>query len=694
MLEKSSVLTKRVIDNKNCIMLDSLTELLPLGSSLSIAVGYFYLGGYELLRDVFNSLALRGHVRIIMGSKTDKRTADEIETGLNAFDIDPKKALEKQIKSIDLDSDASYLAYNLRDLIAAGKVSIKVYIGSADYFHAKVYLIGRENEGNDGYSIIGSSNFSNGGLTGNSELNILTMDSYSNIYKWFDDLWNSTDVEEFSYDLIKIIETNVTRPRGYTFNTVIATNSPENIPFNSEDYSSLIEGIQLPAELTLRSYQLQAIYNWFKANGRGTLKMATGSGKTITSLALSFILHHKINLDAIIIICPYRHLVTQWNVECERFGYTPILCFENRYKWVDTLKSKLYNSENLLPLVVITTNTTFSLDAFQSCILYFPKKTLLIADEVHNLGSTNLLNSLPTNVEMRLGLSATPERWFDEQGTQGLYDYFGNVLEPEFTLKDAIECGALVKYTYHPIFVSLTDDEIDEYIDISNQLKKFKHLISSSSIDNPTNSTMSILLSRRSRLLGTAKNKLTELRKLMQNRLDTTHTLIYCGDGSVEENESDELIRHFEAVCKLLGTELNYRIHSYTAETSLQTREELRLRLDSGELQGLVAIRCLDEGVDIPSISTAIILASNSNPRQFIQRRGRVLRRYKGKTNAEIFDMIVLPPMDDSIDFEIERKLLASEFRRYLEFASLAKNSGQVKGLISDIQTKYFLHSL
>lgn len=690
----NSVLYKRVIDNTNCTMLDSLIELLPLGNSLSIAVGYFHLSGYKLLRDVFNSIALRGHVRILMGNKTDQRTADEIETGLNTFDMDPKKALEKQIKSIDQDSDASHLIYNLRDLIAAGRVSIKVYIGPSDYFHAKAYLIGRENERNDGYAIIGSSNFSKGGFTGNSELNILTMDSYPNIYMWFDDLWNSNDVDDFSYDLIQIIDAHLTRPRGYNFNTDNLINESNNSKIIQPDYSSIIEGIQMPSSLTLRPYQLQAIYNWFKANGRGTLKMATGSGKTITALALSFILHHKIDLDAIIIICPYRHLVTQWNFECERFGYSPILCFESRYKWVDTLKAKLYNSESILPLVVITTNTTFSLASFQSCLPFFPKKTLIIADEVHNLGSTNLLNSLPSNIVMRLGLSATPERWFDDKGTQGLFDYFGNVLDPEFTLREAINCGALVKYTYHPVFVSLTDEEIDEYIDISKQLNKIKYLIGDNSFENPTNSTLSILLSRRARLLGTAKNKLFELRKLMQNRLNTTHTLFYCGDGSVEEEESEELIRHFEIVCKLLGTELNYRIHSYTAETSLHDREEIRHRLDTGELQGLVAIRCLDEGVDIPSISTAVILASSSNPRQFIQRRGRVLRKHEGKTEAEIYDMIVVPPMDDSIDFEIERKLLSSEFRRYLEFASIAKNSGQVKGLISDIQTKYSLHSL
>jgi len=701
---KISVLDNRVIDNKSCIMVDALKELLPLGKTLSIAVGYFYLGGYQLIKEAFNDIAMRGNIRIIMGKKTDRLTTDEISLGIenaqyiNEMDLTPEEAINQELKFIQKETEKAYLAYNLRDLIAERKVTVKIYIGTADYFHAKAYLIGRENNKNDGYAIIGSSNFSCGGFIRNSELNILTMDSYSSIYTWFDDLWNSSDVKDFSSDLIQIIESNVPRPKGYKGILPVESNTNNDKDYTKTDKGAIFKegiftNINLPKGLVLRDYQKLAINNWFKANGKGTLKMATGSGKTITALSLSSALNQKIKIDAVIIICPYRHLVIQWKTECEKFGFKPLLCFESRDKWLDTLENMLYGLNNIGdPLVVITTNSTFVLDAFQGCLPHFPQKTLLIADEVHNLGSANFLNVLPKRIKLRIGLSATPERWFDDEGTKGLYDYFGTVLEPEFTLKDAISCGALVKYYYNPIFVELTNEEKEEYINISNQLKNYKHLLNSN--EESTNNTVTMLLCRRARLLGTAKNKLVKLRELISNRLDTTHTIIYCGDGTVEEPESEVVAKHFQAVCKLLGSDLNFRVHSYTAETSLEERELLKERLDSGDLQGLVAIRCLDEGVDIPSVKTAIILASSSNPRQFIQRRGRVLRRHDGKKEAEIFDMIVLPPMDESMDFETERRLLLNEFRRYLEFAALAINAGEVKGKIANVQTKYYLHSL
>jgi DNA phosphorothioation system restriction enzyme len=682
MNKENSVLQKRVIDNCEFSMVQAFEELLPLGNSLDMAVGFFFISGYELIQKFFNEIALRGYVRIIMGKKTNKYTANEIKEGIESqSNLAPYDAFINEIRSIEDESSKAYTLYYLRDLLALKKVAVKVYTGKADYFHAKTYLIGRQNEKYDGYAIIGSSNFSYGGLTGNTELNVLTMDSYGNLKNWFENIWESQDVKDFSMDLVQIIDRFVKKPRNYQRLRIKKKIEEEEI-------------IYLPEGLTLREYQKTAIEEWFKNNGRGTLKMATGSGKTITALSIASKLIQKINLRAIIIICPYRHLVTQWSHECEKFGYKPILCFESRYRWVDELKGKLYNVHSSdETLCVITTNASFCKEAFQGCIQYLHPKTFLIADEVHNLGSSNLLPVLPKGIGLRLGLSATPERWFDDTGTQGLFDYFGSILKPEFTLKDAKKCGALVPYFYYPIFVELQDEEIDEYIDLSNQIKKLGFILTLKDIDNSSNNALSILLSKRARLIGTAKNKLTELRKLMIKRLDSNHTLFYCGDGTVEE-ESSEVIRHFETVCKLLGSELNYRVHSYTAETTLEEREQLRVRLDSGNLQGLVAIRCLDEGVDIPSIKTAVILASSSNPRQFIQRRGRVLRPYPNKKNAEIFDMIVVPPKESGMDFEIERMLLTNEFKRYLEFADLAENAGAVRGLIADYQQKYGLHTI
>lgn len=189
--------------------------------------------------------------------------------------------------------------------------------------------------------------------------------------------------------------------------------------------------------------------------------MATGSGKTITALAIATELYQKIGLQVILVICPYRHLVIQWARECHKFNLEPILAFENVRTWQSQLSFELYNvcCGKQLFLTIITTNSTLIGDSLQSQLRYLPEKTLIVGDEAHNLGAPRLEQSLPRRIGLRLALSATPERYFDDRGTQSLFDYFGSVLQPEFTLADAIRARALVRYLYYPILVDLTESE-------------------------------------------------------------------------------------------------------------------------------------------------------------------------------------------------------------------------------------------
>lgn len=446
-----------------------------------------------------------------------------------------------------------------------------------------------------------------------------------------------------------------------------------------------ITGIpKYPDDLILRDYQKQAIENWLKNRGRGILKMATGSGKTITALAINTELYHQINLQVLLVICPFRHLVLQWTEEAEKFNLFPILAFENVHNWHGELSRQLYNVHNNQQkfLTIITTYSTFIGDRFQSQLTFFPEKTLIVGDEAHNLGSPRLLSSLPANIGLRLALSATPERHFDEDGTDFLKDYFGKVLQPEFTLKNAIEKQALVQYNYHPILVELTNQEALHYAKLT---KKIGWALSeNNNLDD--NHNLKALLLRRSRLVATASNKLIALKALMKERLTMKATLFYCGDGNVNQNE-----RQLEAVTRILGKELNYRVNTYTAETPIEEREKIKKQLKSGELQGIVAIRCLDEGIDIPMIENAVILASSSNPRQFIQRRGRILRPYDGKKEATLFDMIVIPPILEREIWEIERNLLKKELKRFMEFASLANNAQSAMEILTTLQHNFAL---
>ncbi len=440
----------------------------------------------------------------------------------------------------------------------------------------------------------------------------------------------------------------------------------------------------LPNGLYLRKYQHQAIANWLENKGRGTLKMATGSGKTIIALAISLELYQQIGLQALLIVCPYRHLVSQWSRECQKFNLKPIVAMIRVDHWQRELSNQLYNLSTTPQsfLTIITTNSTLMSEAFQSQLKYFPAKTLIVGDEAHNLGSSRLESSLPRNIGLRLALSATPERQYDEFGTTALLNYFGDIIQPEFTLADAIKQGALVHYLYYPVFVELTASEALNYANLTKRIGWSLH-------KNPSfhdNDSLTSLLTKRSRLIASAANKLTCLKQLMASRLNTSHTLFYCGDGHLEDET-----RQIDAVTHILGKELGYRVNTYTTETSIEERERFRHQFESGELQGLVAIRCLDEGIDIPAIKTAIILASSSNPRQFIQRRGRILRPHPSKSQATLFDLIVIPPNLDRETWEVEKNLLRKELRRFLTFAELADNASDATQKLLRLQDQYAL---
>jgi DNA phosphorothioation system restriction enzyme len=499
-------------------------------------------------------------------------------------------------------------------------------------------------------------------------------------------------IDKYTYRVVKVpVNRLLTNPSGLTsINQLVGVAEPR-VNYRVDPVPSGCP--QLPASLELRSYQQQAVTNWFQNHGRGTLKMATGSGKTITALAIATQLYQQIGLQVLIIVCPFRHLVAQWGRECEKFQLEPILACESIQKWQSKFCYQLarINTYQQQFLTIITTNETLISQGFQSQLKYLPDRTLIIGDEVHNLGAKKREASLPRNIGLRLALSATPERHYDEVGTQSIFDYFGDILQPEFTLKDAIEQGALVHYLYYPILVELTPDESEQYLKITRLITRKliyqgndKAYISEE-LDTPD---LTPLLMQRARIIGAAANKLVALKTLMAERLDTSHTLFYCGDGSSDSTQQ------LTAVTHLLGNELGYRVNTYTAETSSACREQLREQFESGALQGLVAIRCLDEGIDIPAIRHAVILASSTNPRQFIQRRGRILRPDRGKDRATLYDMVVLPPEMDRETLAVERNLLKRELLRLIEFAELADNAAAARTQLLTLQKRYGLLDL
>lgn len=442
---------------------------------------------------------------------------------------------------------------------------------------------------------------------------------------------------------------------------------------------------QRPTWVEERKYQQEAVRSWAEASGQGILNMATGTGKTITSLLAAA--HARDTTDgrlALIIAVPYQHLVEQWTDDVRDFGAEPVKAFESRKNWQEDLERQILEFDEKLQdsFVVITTHKTFSSDSFQRELdTINSAEKMLIADEVHHLGAPHLRRSLPQSVPFRLGLSATPTRWYDDEGTTALFRYFGEGIVFEYPLSKAIEEGDLCEYYYIPHIVELTPEEEEEYLRLSRKIARLAAGMDENIGDADLQDTPGLkqALFKRARILGTAERKLERLIDLLSTEKEVTHTLVYCGDGSVEDDVSGRTKRHVDATVESLRRDLDIRARRFTARESQSERQELLDGFANGEIEALVAIRCLDEGVDIPSTRTAYILASSSNPRQFVQRRGRILRQAENKPYAVIHDFVVAPPMgalqDESAEeFSAERSLIQKELQRVELFAESARN--------------------
>ena len=467
------------------------------------------------------------------------------------------------------------------------------------------------------------------------------------------------------------------------------------------------EILKRPPRLRLRPYQENAIRQWWANGGRGIYAMATGTGKTITALATIEELYKHVGPPLlVIIVAPYLNLVDQWIKEAKEFGLDPINCSGPSSDWTSAVDMSLYLNQSVQRpiLTLVTTNATFAGDPFQRVLAKLRVRTMLIADEVHNLGARHLRRCLPERVQLRLGLSATPERYRDAEGTAAVTEYFGQVVF-EYDLAAALrgDSPALCPYRYRPLLVELDDDEREEYLQITRMLAQY---MEDPRDENLSDIVLSLLL-RRSRLVACARRKLPALRQVMQPYRTTRFNLVYCGDGRVEvESASDAaaqavsetpVMRQVAAVTSLLGTELGMNVSKYTSETTREVRQQVLADFENGDKQALVAIRCLDEGIDVPQVRRAFILASSTNPRQFIQRRGRVLRRAEGKDEAEIFDFIVVPPLAEldpaSNEFRVMRNLVSREMARVVEFARLAVNGPQAMNtLLPVLTTMKLLH--
>lgn len=409
------------------------------------------------------------------------------------------------------------------------------------------------------------------------------------------------------------------------------------------------------------SHQSAAIEAWKAQNRRGVFEHATGSGKTFT--AIIALREHLSRGDPAIVLVPSRLLLEQWAKELADEIPDAIMLLagagHDRWKGSSRLRSMTTADRSLGPRLIVAMMPTASTDEFRLGVSQ-GAHLLIIADEVHQIGANQNSKFLQVESGARLGLSATPQRYGDPEGTSKIFDYFGAVVPPPITLADAVAAGRLVPYEYHPHPIHLSATEAEEWL---KETKAIQLEIARSKTDDGGRKVLSerarMMLIKRARIAKKASAKVRLAADVLKTEFEAGQSwLIYCEDGG---QLTDVLI----ALREQGMNPIEY--HSNMFGDRDATMDWFR---SFGGI--LVSIRCLDEGVDIPAVSHALILASSQNPRQFIQRRGRVLRQSPGKALAVIHDAIVTPV--DAEDEKDQLGLLRAELVRSIEFAKHALN--------------------
>lgn len=665
------------------------------------AVGFFNSAAlYEMAIGLKHLVEMQGKMELIVSPRLTEEDIQSITLGYKTREEVIERALLR-----DFDEPKSKTEFRklnlLANLIAEGvldiKVAFKINANSAGIFHEKIGIV-IDTEGNK-VAFTGSMNETYSGLLQNYEsIDVFCSwrdEDYDRVNikeNAFDNLWDNLDT---AMEVIPFPNVAVEKLRSYKMEETGSL----FVEIQKEDDSQDVF-FKIPTTIDLYDYQREAIENWKNNNHCGIFDMATGAGKTFTALgALSSLSKNLNNNIAVVIVAPYQHLVEQWVEDIIQFNVKPIVAYSYPgHKWRKQFSDAVtaYNVGAINNFCVIATNATFSLNDFQSILQKFKKNFAFVVDEAHNFGAAKLSSLLPKKARYRLALSATIERFRDEEGTSKLRKYFGKTCI-SFSLKEAIQKGFLTSYYYHPVVVYLNADEYEQYKEITKTIIRNGGASQENIEKNPY---IEMLLIKRARIISGCKEKVSKLVEVMKPYRTDNYILVYCGatkyDNDSSELKDDDEVRQIEEVNKRLYYDLGMKVHKFTSEESKEERDEIKRMFASGtELQVITAIKCLDEGVNIPAIKKAFILASSTNPKEYIQRRGRVLRRAKGKEYAEIFDFITLPrPLDDvpfcsEEEISCDLSLVRKEFFRMIDFAETARNPFEIDKLKEDIQDAY-----
>lgn len=621
------------------------------------AAGYFRSTIYNVIGSSVIEFARRGgKIRLICSPELSEGDIDSIALGYARKSEIIEERLIQEIETLLASSNAAYNTRILATLISVGALDIKIAIRSdkKGLYHEKIGIF-EDGIGNS-VSFKGSANetWSGWHFQGNIESievfcswrHGLEAERVKRHTEHFDTLWseNDEDIEVFSFPSNAVAHL-------------------KKVAFEDLEVVDANRNSTKTKRRTPLPHQVAAIDEWLSRGGRGIFEHATGSGKTFT--ALMAIRQHIEQGNVALVLVPSRLLLDQWadEIKLELSEAALLLAGGGNNTWKKPHRLDAMTSPDTVHggRIVLATMQTASMPQFRDQV-HAGKHLLLVADEVHQIGSRKNSKILSLDAGYRLGLSATPIRYGDPEGTQKIFDYFEGIVPPPISLTDAIKAGRLVSYEYFPHPLNLTADEAEEWRVYTDRISKE---IARQKPDENGNRILSerakMMLIQRARIAKKAKSKIELACSVLKSSFQNGQSwLVYCEDA-------DQLA---EVLIRLRAEGMDpVEYHSNMEGDRAATMSWFRF---FGGI--LVSIRCLDEGVDIPDVSHALILASSQNPRQFIQRRGRVLRRAPFKQLAVLHDAIVVPISAESEPEQIS--LLRSELLRAIEFAGHAINKG------------------
>ncbi|RVU83646.1 DEAD/DEAH box helicase [Leucothrix sargassi] len=669
------------------------------------AVGYFSstMLAYAL-EGLDRFVENNGLMRLVIGEEVTDEEYEIISS--SGLDSEFEYCLEAKWEKILEDAETNKIGQKLNILcwmVKSGRLKIKYAIRRKGMFHEKIGIMKNKNEkiifhgsaNETTYALKSGYNIENISVYRSGDEEIFKKYGMPYLRK-FEKIWTNNikntitvDIPSSHYDVLR---------RNYK--PEYNTERLNQVISESESAYNIVEerlGLRpkIPEKIggfpyQPHAHQLASLNAWKDSNYSGIMALATGAGKTITAIhGFVSILNATNEKLALVVVVPYKVIGEQWCDVLKLFNIMAIKCYNTKSQWKEQAEREvsdfnlLLENKNYIALVVVE-NTLVKSD-FQNLLKKINNKRIyLVGDECHHHSSEKIINSLP-DAAFKLGLSATPWSKNESLKKQALESYYGEVVS-RFTIDEAIENNVLTSYRYILHQCHLTEDEYAVYEDLSASIGKLIAIRENGGVIDSNKLLM--LQMKRSRVLGSAHEKLTVLESILVNEKINPYTLFYCGDGSIDDEDSDYGVKDINRFSKLLYR-YGVNVSKFTAEESSSQRAKILNSFKNQSIDGLVAIRVLDEGFDVPACRTAFLLASSRNERQFIQRRGRILRRHEGKEISDIFDFIVLPPVGTKDS--VAKNLVYKEMERVTEFIRICSNKNEAKIKAQDICDEYYV---